>query len=1062
MALGEAQQRAIAFRGGHLLILAGPGTGKTETLARRAAALIDEAGASGGEQPEILMLTFARKAARELRDRVAVHLRSGGRLPTCSTFHAFSLEVLDRARARALGHAGMLTPAKERLLVERICRATADEHPERVVHFTPEALRSARFASDLANFIGRCKQARVDAAAVFATARASAHPRTRGALAVLASLYQAYEAERERLRLRDFRDLINEAVDALRAEPLTFAHVFVDELQDTDQAQLELLRLLADAGARITAVGDPNQSIYRFRNVAPAAIDEYRAAFSPETIVLDENHRCPPEILTCANRLATPVPTVDPGAPPEPVLGRESVTRSVVSHQGIVRWRRYLDAADEAAGIAREIRSLVGTPRADGSGRIVRYGEIAVLVRAPETHADRLAFALRTHGIPVVRQGASEFLGDPGVDFVLTYLKSLSAPPDAERAIRLLSSPVVGIRARALRFAQRRLGKEAFVDLRRVAEGDELTEEERARLSRFVAAFAEHRSSWQRMGARELVVSIAREHGVVAAIIHAQRDEAAQAASAQRLRALIALAEDVDAVFGRSGTATAHLADRAAELFALLAEEEVMPDTRVDGVHVLSMHAAKGLQFPIVFIAAAVRGELPARPHADPLLDEEAQETLYHAAGLPRPPTREEQRAEELRLFYVACTRASERLILTGYAQDESSGIAESPFIGRIGLETPAPPEDDVLDDVQRALALRRLGADGARLDAMSRSAAERRIVTREDAFSREHPATPPLTISMLSPHAVETYLRCPRQFFYRYIARADGDQRESAHALLGNVVHRALAAFHERFPSSDTVVALGADDAAKALDDVIARALERERRRQANSSLGEQRAVVENVARRACDYGRRYLAWLFEEPAFRVRDRELAVSFTLEGGDGRRHAFTARIDRVDETHEGLIIRDYKTEPQHSFATRFRKLVSAEELPLGQVNGTLQLPLYAAALEQREPGTRVAALELLFVRGKSAADRAAFSRRAALVAAGDAALSERSEAISRAELSAGIRRIADLVGDLRDGRASYAPYPGPACKACPYRLACDRAAVDEGGEENGHGNGNAS
>ncbi|TAM73507.1 ATP-dependent helicase [bacterium] len=1048
--LGARQREAIAFRDGHLLLLAGPGTGKTETLARRAAALIDCARAAGGEQPEILMLTFARKAARELRERVALHLCSGGRLPACSTFHAFALETLDRSRPRAPGAAGMLTPAKERLLIERVCRVAVDNGQVSTGYFTPQALKSAKFATDAANFIARCKQARVDAAGVLSAAMATDGLPTRLALLTLAGLYRSYEDEQRRLGLRDFRDLVNAAVDALRATPRRYAYVFVDELQDTDPAQLDLLSLLAGAGAQITAVGDPNQSIYRFRNVAPAAIEDFRARFAPGTIVLQENHRCPPEVLACANRLARAPREGD--VPLDPVLSCESLTRSVAGHAGAVRWLCYRDRSGEAAGIAREIRRLVGAPRAATGAHPLRYADVAVLLRETRGHAERIAFALRAQGIPVVRADAAEALGDPAIDFVLTYLAALGEPADGQRLARLLSSPVVGIRARALRFARRALGEASFADLAALANSAELSERERARIANFAAAFAAHRSRWRRLGARDLVVSIARAHDVAAAITAPHRDREAQATSARRLRTLIDLAGDVDAVFGGSPGAAAHLAERASELFGLLAETEGPPEG--EGVHVLSMHAAKGLEFPLVFVAGAVRGRLPAQPRPDPLLDEAAQEALFHAVNLPRTPTAQEQRDEELRLFYVACTRAAEHLVLTSYTQDEGADLAPSPFIERAGIGEPSEGGGDVLDEDERVLALRRLTSSGVHVDDAVHGAAARRIVSVRQAFESQPPATPALPSGALSPSAIECYLRCPRQFFYRYVVRAQGDERESASALLGTVLHAALSDFHERYPGSEQVIAAGEEASARALEAAIAHALERERERPRNARLGEQPALVAMIAERARDYARRYLRWLEDQPRFAVRERELKVTFSLTASDGRTHTLTGRIDRVDETADGVVIRDYKTGRDHPFAARFRRLATEEALPLGgALDGVVQLPLYAAALTQRDPQAKIVALDLLFLRGRSPAERTSSSRLATLGAAEGASNSVARDALTQRELDAGLTRIADLCGDLYDGRAGYAPQPGDACAHCPFRTACDRVAVD--GESGG-------
>lgn len=1058
--LYERQREAIDYRGGHLLLLAGPGTGKTETLVHRAAALINEARDAGAQQPEILMLTFARKAARQMRERVASRIVAGGRVPVCSTFHAFALHVVDRSRPRALGELGMLTPAKERLLVERVCGDAAPRLAAALGGFTEPGLRSKRFAGDLANLIGRCKQERLGPAELARAVRSlkgdggAGQESTGEALATIAALYAQYELARAELALRDFRDLVNDAIAALQREPLRYAHVFVDELQDTDAAELRLLELLVAAGARLTAVGDPNQSIYRFRSASPAAIDDARAAFTPHEIALDQNRRCPEAIVTAANRLAEPPPAGHPLDPPEPVLSRESLTFSVVTHAGSVRWHRFADAAEEAAGIAREIRRLVGAPRADGSGPL-RYRDVAVILRAPERHAERIAIALRREGMPVVRSGASAFLGDLAVDFVLTHLRALAEPLDAERLHRLLSSPVVGVPARMLRIAARRLvGRGADPDA--LALSQDLLPAERERVARFAAGFREIAARWRAAGARDLVREIARVHRLSEAIV-AQSSEEAQRASAARLQALIDLADDVDAVV-RAGAAE-QLVHSARELFDLVAEDEAAPE--IDGVAILSMHAAKGLEFPVAFLPAAVRGELPSPPRPDPLLDDEMQQALFHHAGLPPPPTAEEQLDEELRLFYVACTRASEQLIVTGYAQAEGAPVADSAFVARLGLGArdgegqalPDPlPADAPLDDLTRDLALRAVAGRGGDVALAGLSAAARRIVTDAAAPAPQPPASPPYTGDAFSPRALETYLRCPRQFFFAYVARAEGDERESPRALLGTVLHEALAALHRAHPEGERLREQGWEGVYALLEPGIAAALERRRRRDPESVPPPESALCAGIVARAREYAANYARWLCARPeSFAVRETEVAVAFTVTGGDGRAHPFRGRIDRVDELAGALVVRDYKTSREHPFASSFRKLADAEELPLGGVDGAVQLPLYALAIEQSRPGTRVAALDLLFLRGSKHDEGTACSRMAAIVAG--ESLPKGSQDLARGELERGMRRIGDLCGALRDGRAGYRPVPGNACRTCAFNRACDKAASEDGEEQ---------
>ncbi|MDE2572134.1 MAG: PD-(D/E)XK nuclease family protein, partial [bacterium] len=259
-------------------------------------------------------------------------------------------------------------------------------------------------------------------------------------------------------------------------------------------------------------------------------------------------------------------------------------------------------------------------------------------------------------------------------------------------------------------------------------------------------------------------------------------------------------------------------------------------------------------------------------------------------------------------------------------------------------------------------------------------------------------------------------------------------------------------AAFHGAYPSNGDLASYGQEQVVGLLDAEIGRALEHELGRARNASLAQRALTLAALRERAADYGGRYVRWMLAQPSFRVRDRELTVDFAIEDGAGDRHAFTGRIDRIDEVAEGVVIRDYKSGPWHPFASRFRRLAGEPGdgvLPIGKVDGCVQLPLYAAAVREREPAVRVVALDLLFLRGRHAAERSAVSRTASLTAGEPAGRSPRGESIAQDELAQGLRRIGALCSDLRAGRASYEPHPGRACETCAYRLACGRGLADD-------------
>ncbi|MBV8282878.1 MAG: ATP-dependent helicase, partial [Candidatus Eremiobacteraeota bacterium] len=435
-----AQQRAvIEHRGSHALVFAGPGTGKTETLARRFASLVVDDGVDPGA---ILVLTFSRRAAEQMLERIVLRLRerTGRELAVgelfVRTFHSFCARLLDgdgpRFRERDL-----LTPVKERLLWKEV----AARAPLR--SFEDDVRSSPSFAADALNLIAQLKGAGTSPADV---ARAAASdPR----LTDIATLYAALDADRKRLGLSDFRDLVTDALAELaRADsPASrwlrerggFRHILVDEFQDSDRLQLRLLEVLAgDDRLRerpvpeICFVGDFNQSIYRFRGASPENIEAARDRFACVQLTLQTNRRSAQAILDVANR----TPRLDPA----------SLTHA--EHHDATGSVRLVRAPSQDAEIA-----LVG----DAIARLVAAGtqprEIAVLLRVSEPYTTRLVNLLEARGIPVAARPGAGFLEDPAVAAVLAALRLLDALDDHDAWSRLLTNPVIGFRTLSVRVA---------------------------------------------------------------------------------------------------------------------------------------------------------------------------------------------------------------------------------------------------------------------------------------------------------------------------------------------------------------------------------------------------------------------------------------------------------------------------------------------------------------------------------------------------------------------------------------------------------------------------------
>ncbi|MEP7106103.1 MAG: ATP-dependent helicase, partial [Chloroflexota bacterium] len=413
---------------GAVRVLAGPGAGKTRALVDLYAALIREGRAP---RSRILVLTFSTAAAAEIARRVDAELTDSYDRAWISTFHSFCWRLLREHR-----------PDPDRLLVSGFqewaaMRRTLEEaDPARLGPFAPERLRrSDAFARDVLAFTALLKQ-NLEYPATFALrAETEGSPRLRA----LAAVYADYQARLERGRLVDFRDLVAGAIDLLTLEPAaaTFDYVLVDEFQDVDPAQFRLLRLLAPPGGpgRLVVVGDPDQSIYGFRGTVPRLLaEELPGLYHPATVELAVSHRCPPAVLAAGERLlrATQARRAARSASSERAGDGPSIT---VAREG--------NSVDEASFVAREIRRLVVD-----EGR--RPADFAILLRSTATLSASFEEALRALGVPDEVRGLGALARNQAVRFLLTYLRALADPDDAEALERLLASGLVGVGQRTV------------------------------------------------------------------------------------------------------------------------------------------------------------------------------------------------------------------------------------------------------------------------------------------------------------------------------------------------------------------------------------------------------------------------------------------------------------------------------------------------------------------------------------------------------------------------------------------------------------------------------------
>ncbi|MFM8998011.1 MAG: ATP-dependent helicase, partial [Candidatus Limnocylindrus sp.] len=745
----------------------------------------------------ILALTFTDRAADEMQGRVDRLVPYGYATTPIKTFHAWGDELLREnalrlgisCELRVLGRAEMVLLLREHLFELGLSRFAPLGDP-------------TRFLGDIAGYFSRAKEEGVGADQIDAfaaglrarvealrgetvddlkvrqqvSAHADALERLGEEHGELAAAYRAYRAILARSGLLDFGDQVLLAYELLRGDPLVAARVrerhrwlLVDEYQDTNRLQGALVDLIAEGSRNLTAVGDDDQSIYRFRGAAIENILGFVDRYPDATkVVLTRNYRSTTPILAAARRL---IRFNDPERL-ETKLGISKELRAEAegSAPHPVAFRRFRTTADEADWIASEIRSSIT------SGRLPR--DHAVLVRANVDTAE-ISRSLNMAGIPWRASGAAGLYDRPEVRLLLAGLRHV-ADPDASAPLFLIAAdPRFKVPAGTLAAAvgkSRREHRPLREALQAVGATNPDTVRLLTRLSDLVKESVERTSG-------EVLYRWLRESGLLAALTREGTPEADE-----QIRNIGRLFDVV-----RSRSRLLEL-DRAPFLVRYLEElgeagddpsaADVDPD--LDAVALLTVHQAKGLEFPVVFVANMVETRFPARGRPPRLAL--AAELGGSDEIVPRDPRAlvtqtvldEEALREERRLAYVALTRAREQLYLT--ASERATGgvrprkvsrfISEALDLARTQLEeTPVAGE--------------RSGAIAA-LEVTEPTAAV--LPNRAPGAAEQTPLT-------LSYTAIEAYLACPLRYHYQQRLRIPLPPHHAA--IYGSALHAAVAEFH-------------------------------------------------------------------------------------------------------------------------------------------------------------------------------------------------------------------------------------------------------------------------
>ena len=616
--LNPEQYRAATHGDGPMLILAGAGTGKTRVLTARIAWLV----AQGVDPASILAVTFTNKAAKEMRERVAGSVNSEqAKLITLSTFHALCVRML-RRHAHLLGYKenfSIFDESDQMGLMKKLAARIHDkENP-----LDPNLAR---------NVISKAKNFGIGEPEETGTA--------------LGSLFSKYQSELRTLNAMDFDDLLLKARELLRDHPEAredlrsrYHHIMVDEFQDTNKLQLELVSLLAgDERPNICVVGDDDQSIYGWRGAEASNLLEFERHFpDPEIIKLEQNYRSTDVILKVANRLI----------------------KNNARRRGKNLWSdrtegdpvRILSAADdktEAEFIADEIQS--SGPQ---SSKARPWTDFAILYRM-NAQSRQFEEVLRERRIPYRVVGGKSFFDRREVKDVVAYLGALLNPDDDNALLRVLANPPRGIGAATLQLATEagaKNGKGLLAILNDPEHLDVSSSRTRGAIQRFTEDWGAYRIQLQTPGADAAAIlrSILDECGYFEDLKKSCKTDEESDNRQENVRELLN---------ALSGYCQRHPKEGARGfLDGLMLEQEKEEEKAEerDGVTLITLHAAKGLEYPEVWLVGAEEGLLPhERSKSEGTID------------------------EERRLLYVGITRARHRLTITHCATRRKFGSVMS------------------------------------------------------------------------------------------------------------------------------------------------------------------------------------------------------------------------------------------------------------------------------------------------------------------------------------------------------------------------------------------------
>lgn len=846
----KAQREAIETTQGPLLILAGPGTGKTSVLIGKIQYLIE----SGVSAEQILAVTFSRKATFEMQERLDRAAPGLSERVTVSTLHAFCGDLV-RKHGFRIGlqkRVRILTETDAKFFFRQMSGRLPIQPFLKTSNFEPvvdELLKlfqnlkdEGYWPEDILRFASSLPHETDD------------ETKIRDEWLALGDLYNAHQSFCFEKGFVDFGDSIISAVRILQDSPMVKAEIhsqykaiLVDEFQDTNYIQTQLLRLLASDQCHTAVVGDDDQSIYQFRGASSSAFRFFEQAFEGTKVIeLNETYRLPPEVVEIATTL---IQTNNDRYRPNKILKSHKKSSQAVT---IIKSPSY---EDEAVAICDSIESLLN----DG----VSPGEVAILARS-RGHTDLILNEAHRRKLFIGHSGSQNSFDSPIIGDAFAYLKLIVDPKDSVSFLRLLDSPILKCSSTEIykfcRWVDRR---EPYIDALSKIEQASLEKGTIDRLSNFFNHYQENFARASKSSATDILFHLFESTKLIQSLY--ENDKIS-------LKALAAFHEQLrqweDLQDERALRKTLPLLELMWNRGDSLENADELGITRSQ-IPILTVHASKGLEFDHVFIVSMVNQRFPSRFQSP---------TWKIPAALQREEsgTKEMQRQEERRLLYVAMTRAKESLTLSTVEKPytkPSVFITEDlkPLMGSKFIKVIERKKNDELQGAFKRLT----------------QPFRRAKVTQLEQSVAPKISTEPLQLSFSQ---LDKYENCPLAYEFQYEYRIPVS--EPPQMAMGTAVHGAL----ERFARS---IQAGQKPSREDLLNYFEQEFEEVAKR--SNELTELHHLQ----------AKERLGTYFDtQPELSVAPLAVEQKFKLKIGE---HTLSGKIDRVDRIGDQVRIIDYKT-----------------------------------------------------------------------------------------------------------------------------------------------------